>query len=88
MAVNTFYNLTRQNIVDCLMELKHLTDALTLHGDEQYEFNLLKCPSLKIFKGGLFEAVRVLKKTRNAFRSKDLAEFRKKVETILENEEN
>ncbi len=87
VAINTFYNLTLQNIVDCLMELKHLTDALILQGDEQYVCNLLKCPSLKTFKGGLIETVKVLKKTKNAFKSKDLAELRKKVETILENDE-
>ncbi len=87
VAINTFYDLTLQNIVDCLMELKHLTDTLILQGDEQYVCNLLNCPSLKTFKGGLFETVKVLKKTKNAFKSKDLAELRKKVETILENEE-
>ncbi len=87
VAINTFYNLTLQNIVDCLMELKHLTDTLALQGDEQYVCNLLNCPSLKTFKGGLFETVKVLKKTKNAFKSKDLAELRRKVETILDHEE-
>jgi hypothetical protein len=69
------------------MELKHLTDTLISQGDEQYVCNLLNCPSLKTFKGGLFETVKVLKKTKNAFKSKDLAELRKKVETILDDEE-
>ena len=87
VAINTFYDLTLQNIVDCLMELKNLTDTLILQGDEQYVCNLLNCPSLETFKGGLFETVKVLKKTKNAFKSKDLAELRKKVETILENQE-
>jgi DNA-binding response OmpR family regulator len=87
VAISTFYDLTLQNIVDCLMELKHLTDTLISQGDEQYVCNLLNCPSLKTFKGGLFETVKVLKKTKNAFKSKDLAELRKKVETILDDEE-
>ncbi len=87
IAINTFYGLTLQNIVDSLMELKNLTDLLILKGDEQYVCNLLNCPSLKTLKGGLHETVKVLKKTKNAFKSKDLAELRKKVEAILENEE-
>ncbi len=87
VAINTFYDLTFQNIVDCLMELKHLTDTLILQSDEQYVCNLLNCPSLETLKGGLFETVKVLKKTKNAFKSKDLAELRRKVETILENQE-
>ncbi len=87
VAINTFYDLTLQNIVGLLMELKHLTDILISHEDEQYVCNLLNCPSLEMFKGGLFETVKVLKKTKNAFKSKDLAELRKKLETILENEE-
>ncbi len=87
VAINTFYGLTLQNIVDSLMELKNLTDLLILKGDEEYVCNLLNCPSLKTLKGGLFETVKVLKKTKNAFKSKDLAELRKKVEIILESEE-
>ncbi len=83
VAINTFYDLTLQNIVDSLMELKHLTDTLISQEDEQYVCNLLNCPSIDTLKGGLLETVEVLKKTKNAFKSKDLAELRKKVETIL-----
>ncbi len=87
VAINTFYDLTLQNIVDSLMELKHLTDTLISQEDEQYVCNLLNCPSIDTLKGGLLETVKVLKKTKNAFKSKDLAELRKKVEVILETEE-
>ncbi len=87
VAVSTFYDLTLQNIVDCLMELKQFTDVLIMQSNEQYVCNLLNCPSLKTFKGGLVETVKVLKKTKNAFKSKDLAALRKEVETILETEE-
>ncbi|MBS1257387.1 MAG: Regulator of RpoS [Candidatus Scalindua arabica] len=83
IAINTFFELTLRNVVDSLMDLKHMTDELSMQSDEQYVCNLLDCPSLTTLKGGLSETVDVLKKTKNSFKSKDLGELRKKLETII-----
>lgn len=83
VAINTFFELTLRNVVDSLIDLKHLTDELSMQSDEQYVCNLLDCPSLTALKGGLSETVKVLEKTKNSFKSKDLGELRKKLETII-----
>jgi hypothetical protein len=45
--------------------------------------NLLDCPSLTKMKSGLTETMEVLKKTRESFKSKDLARLRDKLDTIV-----
>jgi FixJ family two-component response regulator len=54
--------------------LEHLTDVC----------GLLGCPRLAAYTAGLQEAVSVIEKTRHAFRSKDLAELRKKLQALLQ----
>ncbi len=88
VAINTFFELTLRNVVDSLMDLKHMTDELSMQSDEQYVCNLLDCPSLTTLKSGLSDTVEVLKKTKNSFKSKDLGELRKKLETIIGEEAN
>ena len=83
VAINTFFELTLRNVFDSLMDLKHMTEEMAMQSDEQYVCNLLNCPSLTTLKGGISDTVEVLKKTRNSFKSKDLGELRKKLETII-----
>ncbi len=82
VPINTFFVLTLRNIVDSLLDLKHLAEELAKQGDEQYVCNLLECPRLTELENGLTESVDVLKKTKGAFKSKDLGELRKKLEMI------
>ncbi len=82
VPISTFYTLTLRNIVDSLLDLKHLAEELAKQGDEQYVCNLLECPRLTELENGLTESVEVLKKTKGAFKSKDLGELRKKLEMI------
>ncbi|MFQ5964144.1 MAG: response regulator [Candidatus Scalinduaceae bacterium] len=82
VPINTFFVLTLKNIVDALMDLKHLTEELTRNNDEQYVCNLLACPRLTEMKNSLVESVKVLEKTRSSFKSKDLGELRKKLDML------
>ncbi len=45
---------------------------------------LLRCPRLAAYKAGLYDAVKVIEKTKQAFKSKDLADLRKRLETLLQ----
>lgn len=83
VAINTFFELTLRNVVDSLMDLKHMVDELAMQSDEQYVCNLLDCPSLTALKGGLSETVKVLERTKSSFKSKDLGVLRKKLQTII-----
>ncbi|ODS31251.1 MAG: two-component response regulator [Candidatus Scalindua rubra] len=84
VPISTFFELTLRNVVNALLNLKHLTEELAIQTDEQYVCNLLDCPSLTTLKSGLAETVEVLKKTKNSFKSKDLGKLRKKLEMLVE----
>ncbi len=82
--VDTFLELTFQNIVGSMSDLKHLTQSIAMHNLEGQEVcHLLHCPRLTELSNALSETVSVLEKTRHAFKSKDLGELRKKLEGIV-----
>ncbi len=83
VPINTFFKLTFKNITESLLDLEHLIDGLDSNSKEQYACNLLDCPSLTKMKSGLTETMEVLKKTRESFKSKDLARLRVKLDTIV-----
>jgi CheY-like chemotaxis protein len=47
---------------------------------------LMNCSRLAAYENGIREAVEVLVKTKNSFKSKDLADTRKKLESLLKSE--
>jgi len=47
---------------------------------------LMNCSRLSAYESGIRETVEVLKKTKNSFKSKDLADLRKKLEGMIKNE--
>jgi len=63
--------------------MEHLIEGLDSGSDEQYACNLLDCPSLTKMKSGLVETMDVLRKTRESFKSKELAKLRSKLDTIV-----
>ncbi len=83
VPINTFFKLTFKNITESLLGLEHLIDTLDPNSSEQYACNLLDCPSLTKMKSGLTETMEVLRKTRESFKSKDLARLREKLDTIV-----
>ncbi len=84
VPINTFFALTLQNIVEALMDLKNLTEKLTMQADEQFACNLLNCSRLDSLKKGLRESANILKKTKGAFKSKELGDLRKRIEVLIE----
>lgn len=84
ISINNFFVLTLRNIVDSLLDLKHLMEELAMNSDEQYICNLLECPRLSKLKDGLTESIGILNKTKSAFKSKDLGDLRKKLEVLVE----
>jgi DNA-binding response OmpR family regulator len=82
VSINTFFVLTLRNIVDSLLDLKHLIEKLAMTGNEQHVCNLLKCPRITELESGLVGAVDILRKTKEAFKSKELGELRNKLEKL------
>jgi CheY-like chemotaxis protein len=84
VPVNTFFKLTFRNITESLLDLEHLIKGLdSNNSNKQYACNLLNCPSLTRMKSGLTETMEVLNKTKESFKSKDLARLRDKLDTIV-----
>jgi FixJ family two-component response regulator len=82
--VDAFLELTFQNIVGSMSDLKHLTQSIAMHNLEGQEVcHLLHCPRLTELTDALSETVGVLEKTKHAFKSKDLGELRRKLEGIV-----
>ena len=46
---------------------------------------LMNCSRLTAYESGIRETVEVLKKTKNSFKSKDLADLRIKLEGLIKN---
>jgi DNA-binding response OmpR family regulator len=83
IPIHTFFKLTFRNIAESLLDLEHLIEGLDSNSNEQYACNLLDCPSLTKMKSGLVETMEVLRKTKESFKSKDLARLRDKLDTIV-----
>ena len=84
ISVRTFLNLTLSNITGCLADMKHITDVLTLDGPSQENAcQLFNCPRPTQLTEALQETIAILEKTKTAFKSKELGELRKKLETLL-----
>ncbi len=83
VPIHTFFKLTFRNIAESLLDMEHLIEGLDTDNKKQYACNLFDCPSLTKMKSGLVETMEVLRKTREAFKSKDLARLRDKLDTIV-----
>lgn len=81
--VSTFLDLTLRNILDALLDIKHLTEAISRAGGEQHTCRLLQCPRTETILEALKEAISVLEETKNAFKSRELGELRRKLEGIV-----
>jgi len=67
-----------------LLDLNHLAKSLTLQQSGQEPCHLLNCPRLATLTSALSETMRVLIKTKDAFKSSELRELREKLEKLIE----
>jgi hypothetical protein len=80
-SLNTFFALTFQNITGALRDLDHIMNALGGTAQPPQEVcHLLNCPRLDTLVGALKDAIQVIGRTKAAFKSKELAELRKRLE--------
>jgi len=83
VSFNSFIELTFQNIVGALSDLKHLVTDLAAHDGRKEPCHLLNCPTLKTLLDSLAETIDVLEKSKSSFKSKELGAIRKKLEGIV-----
>jgi DNA-binding response OmpR family regulator len=81
--VDAFLSLTFENIIDVLLDLRHVTESFTAHNMPQEVCHLFNCPRLNIYIEAVAETVEVLERTKAYFRSKELGLLRKKLDTLM-----
>jgi DNA-binding response OmpR family regulator len=85
--IEAFLALTFRNLAGCLTDLNNLTKALAMEKNGQAEVcQLFNCPRFNALNAAVVETIDVLEKTKNAFKSKELGELRKKLEKIVKKE--
>lgn len=83
MSFNTFLELTFQNIVSVISDLKHLTEILATHNTDKQPCHLFNCPTLKSLSDALMKTIERLEKSKSAFKSKDLGKMRRELEELV-----
>ena len=83
VPVDTFITVTLHNIVLSLNGLKNVTAALAELSDKRDVCQLMDCPRVDSLTAALNETIEVLRKSKSAFKSKELGELRKRLEQIL-----
>jgi len=83
VSLDAFLEITFQNIVGAMSDLKHLTMVFGGNSVQNEPCHLLNCPRLSLLADGLTETIDVLEKSKSAFKSKNLGQVRKKLESLL-----
>ena len=83
-----FLDLTFANIEGALSDVKHITAATTSELTELPVCHLLNCPRLVELTAAMDETIKVMEKTKSAFKSKELGQMRKKLQQLVENSRN
>ncbi|MCX6640618.1 MAG: response regulator [bacterium] len=86
LSVDAYLSLTLNNILNNLADIRGLTEAFAGMTGEKYACQMLNCPRAIRLTAGIKETLRVLEKTKKSFKSKELAELRQKLETLLRSE--
>jgi DNA-binding response OmpR family regulator len=83
-AVDVFLALTLRNVMGSLTDLQQLSRALNNAPPAQSPCQLMNCPRGLQLQQAVKDTVDVLEETKGAFKSKTLAELRKRLELLLE----
>ena len=82
-----FVSMTFQNILGALTDLKSLIDRLELQKNTDITCHLTNCPKLVSFTEATLHTIKVLEKTRDSFKSKDLRDLRRMLEGLIRAED-
>lgn len=82
-SVDLYLDLTFRNLLGSLRDVKHLTSSMAFGHSERDVCHLLNCPKLSEFSEAMRETIRVLEKTKGAFKSKSLGDLRRKLEGLV-----
>ena len=84
ISVETFINVTLHNIVVNLSGLRSVTEAVARLTGEQDVCRLVDCPRLDALATALRDTIAVLERTKNAFKSRELGDLRRRLEKLVQ----
>jgi DNA-binding response OmpR family regulator len=82
LTVSAFLSLTLQNISGSIADLQYLFESLSNEKKEKQACNLFQCPANMELKSAITETINVLEKTKSSFKSKELGNLRKRLESL------
>jgi hypothetical protein len=82
LSAGAFLNLTLQNISGSISDIQYLFESLNQEKKEKQACNLFQCPANEKLKAAITETINVLEKTKSSFKSKELGNLRKRLESI------
>lgn len=82
-SVQAFLDLTLQNAAQSLLDLRRLMDTLRARPQASEADDWLQSARPVVLLEALWETIAVLEKTKHSFKSKELAQLRKKLEGVL-----
>ncbi|MHC4756619.1 MAG: response regulator [Planctomycetota bacterium] len=82
-SAKSFMDLTYGNVAGALTDIKNITVDKLEENVNTPVCNLLNCPRLGELKKGVEETIRVLEKSKGAFKSRELGILRKNLEKLL-----
>jgi len=83
-SVAAFLDLTMQNVVSSLLDLRQLFEIMVSVPGQLPEMDWLQSARPLILINALRETIAALAKTKRSFHSKELAELRRKLESLLQ----
>ncbi len=83
VPIAAFSALTVRNAVGSLLDIQHLMEATALGSERRDACHLFNCPRSDMLMGAIREAISVLEKTKTAFKSKELAQLRRRLEEMV-----
>jgi len=84
LPVSSFIELTSNNIVGLISDLRRLTETVMCQQRTEEACHLLNCPRGSSLYRALRETIDVLERTKASFKSKDLGNLRKRLESLLD----
>lgn len=82
--VGDFVSLTLGNMLGSILDLKGLVEGISDTRSTREVCQLYDCPRLQNYRRVIQEAIQVLEKTKNSFKSHELSELRQKLEQFIE----
>ena len=82
VSFKSFLDISFQNIYGSLLDIRKLYENLNVENAAKDVCHLFNCPRNDIMMDAISDVINVLEKTKKSFKSKDLAELRKKLESL------